>query len=76
MMQLGDSVWVNLEGRTVPGQLRFVVPLAEHLTAIPGRIIAADGGQARVRLFEGTPHEAETWVPAERVTARLAEPTT
>jgi hypothetical protein len=58
----------------VPGQLRFVVPLAEHLTAIPGRTIATDGGQARVRLFEGSPQEAETWVPAECVTARPIRP--
>ena len=69
-MQLGDLVWVNFEGLTVPGQLRFVLPLAEHITAIPGRIIAADGGQARVRLFEGSSQEAEAWVPAGRVTAR------
>jgi hypothetical protein len=72
-MRLGDSVWINFEGLTVPGQLRFVLPLAEHITAIPGRIIAADGDQARVRLFEGSSQEAEAWVPAGRVTIRLPQ---
>lgn len=71
-MRLGDHVNVNFEGLSVPGQLRFVLPLAQSTMAIPGRIIATDGDQARVRLFEGSQHEAEAWVPADRVTARLS----
>jgi hypothetical protein len=73
-MQLGDQILVNFDRLSVPGQLRFVLPLAEDTTAIPGRIIATDGDRARVRIFEGSPQEAESWVPADRVTARAQQP--
>jgi hypothetical protein len=73
-MQLGDRILVNFDGLSVPGQLRFALPLAEDTTAIPGRIIATDGDRARVRIFEGSPQEAESWVPADRVTTRPQQP--
>jgi hypothetical protein len=73
-MQLGDQILVNFDRLSVPGQLRFVLPLAEDTTAIPGRIIAMEGDRARVRIFEGSPQEAESWVPADRVTARPQQP--
>jgi GNAT superfamily N-acetyltransferase len=76
-MQIGDFVWVNLEGRTVPGQLWFPVD-ARRPSDRARRLIAFDGSrpQSHAQPMIEPPSDTVTisLSTGERVTLRPIRP--